>query len=309
MRYLDTHIFIEMFYGNNKRFLCEHESNLSIQRLNESYGIFEGCEKLTKYIFKKISGITLQNGETRCIKFYVNGFKWISNIQIRLYRNNKTNTAASYAADSPILIVNGNNRFAPLILSMNVANNNNDKDIIVGMMHELTHAYEDYNRRVKNKKSIRGRVSDIGYWKNKPVGKYDNDKKFVSYILYYLTDFEVNAYLSELKGELKNCDRHFFSIEEIIDFLKESNIYSNYMAIKDYIDYLKKIKSSTLQTEVLQWVDDLSTLKFKNYKNFINYIDKKYCKIERHMNRIIPKMACEYIDYGNVLANHRGKIR
>ena len=47
-------------------------------------------------------------------------------------------------------------------------------------------------------------------------------KKYISYILYYLTDFEVNAHLSQLKGELQNCDKYFVNIQEIVDFLKKN---------------------------------------------------------------------------------------
>ena len=175
-------------------------------------------------------------------------------------------------------------------------------------MHELTHAYEDYNRQINNKPSMTDKALENGYYLNNSVGNYGYDKKYISYILYYLTDFEVNAHLSQLKGELQNCDKYFVNIQQIVDFLKKTDVYKHYSVIKSYIDFFSNISDEKSQSIVLSWVSDLSTLKFRTYKNFVNYINKKYNKIERHMNRFIPKIAYEYLDYGNTLNNFNGKL-
>ena len=44
---LFTHIFIEFYYRNGK-FLNEHNSKLTFRKLNESYGVFDGCYELAK---------------------------------------------------------------------------------------------------------------------------------------------------------------------------------------------------------------------------------------------------------------------
>lgn len=85
-------------------------------------------------------------------------------------------------------------------------------------------------------------------------------------------------------------------------------MYERYSVIKSYIDFFSNISDEESQSIVLSWVSDLSTLKFRTYKNFVNYINKKYNKIERHMNRFIPKIAYEYLDYGNALNNFNGKL-
>lgn len=36
-------------------------------------------------------------------------------------------------------------------------------------------------------------------------------------------------------------------------------------------------------TYVKQILDNYWVVKFKNYKNFIGYIDRKYCKIEKYI--------------------------
>ena len=126
--------------------------------------------------------------------------------------------------------------------------------------------------------------------------------------LYYLAEHEVNAYLSELKGELQNYGEYFVNIQQIVDFLRNADICKRYNKIKSYIDFFSRITDDKSQKIVLQWVDELSNLKFRTYQNFINYINKKYDKFERHMNRFIPKIAYEYLDYGTTLVNFNGEL-
>lgn len=292
---LRTHIFIEFYYRNGK-FLNEHNSKLSFRELNESYGVFNGCEILAKEIYNSLKDLKLQGGESRIVTLNLKDSKWIQAIEIMVYNDETSNVGASYVSSSKISfcgLKSSQQKFSPLKMNVNLKHEN----IIISLMHELTHAYEDYNRRTNKNKSL-----------NNSVGNYDDEKKYISYILYYLTDFEVNAHLSQLKGELQNCDEYFVNIQQIVDFLRKTDVYERYSMIKSYIDFFSNISDEKSQSIVLSWVSDLSNLKFRTYKNFVNYINEKYNKIERHMNRFIPKIAYEYLDYGNILNNFNGKL-
>ena len=304
MNNLFTHIFIEFYYRNGK-FLNEHNSKLTFRQLNESYGVFDGCYELAKQIYNNIKEINLKSGESRVLNLHIKNCKWIDTFEIMVYYDENSNTGAAYNTSSQIVkSVNNTRKFLPLKLSVNLASNK----IVINLMHELTHAYEDYNRKINDKPSITDKALDNGYYSNNLVGNYDNEKKYISYILYYLTDFEVNAHLSQLKGELQNCDKYFVNIQQIVDFLRKTDVYKRYSIIKNYIDFFSSISDEKSQSIVLSWVSDLSNLKFGTYKNFVNYINKKYDKIERHMDRFIPKIAYEYLDYGNILNNFNGKL-
>lgn len=303
---LFTHIFIEFYYRKGNKFLNEHNSKLSFKELNESYGVFNGCDLLAKQIYNAIKETNLNGVNGRIVTLNLKGNKWIQTIEIMIYNDETSNVGASYNGSSKIYLCGLNNqpKFSPLKMNVNLKH----KNIIISLMHELTHAYEDYNRRTNKNKSLSDKVLDNGYYLNNSVGNYDNEKKYISYILYYLTDFEVNAHLSQLKGELQNCDKYFVNIQQIVDFLRKTDVYKRYSLIKTYIDFFSNISDEESQSIVLSWVSDLSNLKFRTYKNFVNYINKKYDKIERHMNRFIPKIAYEYLDYGNTLNNFNGKL-
>lgn len=301
---LRTHIFIEFYYRKGNKFLNEHNSKLSFKELNESYGVFNGCERLAKGIYNKLKDLKLQNGERRIIILEVENNQWIDSIAVMAYVDEQTIAGASYKPSSELALYGNRNKFSPLALTVNL----NSKNIVVNLMHELTHAYEDYNRRIKGKKNIKDRALEIGYHLNKHVGNYYNDKKYLSYILYYLTDFEINAHLSQLKGELQNCNKHFVNIQQIVDFLRKTDVYERYSKIKSYIDLFSKVTDEETQKVVLLWSWDISNLKFRSYQHFVNYLNKTYNNLERRMNRFIPKIAYEYLDYGNILNNFNGDL-
>lgn len=301
---LRTHIFIEFYYRKGNKFLNEHNSKLSFKELNESYGVFNGCDVLAKEIYNRVNKISLESEEARIITLNLKRHQWIDSIDVRIYIDEQSNTGASYNPSSEIVLCGDRKKFSPLELNVNLKS----KNILVNLMHELTHAYEDYNRRIKGKKSITDKALENGYYLNRSVGNYDNEKKYLSFIFYYLTDFEINAHLSQLKGELQNCNKHFYNIQEIVDFLKKTDIYRRYSIIKTYIDFFNNITDKESQTIVFGWISELSELKFRTYQKFLKYINNKYDKLERHMNRFIPKIAFEYLDYGNTLNNFNGKL-
>jgi len=183
MNNLKTHIFIEFYYRHGK-FLNEHNSKLSFRELNESYGVFNGCNELAKEIYNRIKEIGLKNGENRVIALNLKNHKWIDTIEVYLYTDEVSNVGASYNSSSKIVFYGGlkgnQQKFSPLKLNVNL----NHKNIVISLMHELTHAYEDYNRRTNKKPSLSDKALDNGYYLNNPVGVYDNEKKYISYILY-----------------------------------------------------------------------------------------------------------------------------
>jgi len=299
-----THVFIEFYYRKGLKFLNEHNSKLSQSELNESYGVFGGCYNIAKRITDRIKEEQIKNGESKVIKLTINNFSWINSFSVILYSDEYSDTCASYNPESEIILCNGKRKFSPLMLTVNVASEN----ITVDIMHKLTHAYEDYNRRIKGKGSLKQKILDTGYYKNVLKGDYSQIDKYISYTIYYLTDFEVNAHLSQIKGELENTDRHFFNISEIVDFLKQTDIYQRYSVIKEYINYFSTIRDKDTQNHILYTVSDLSELTFRTYKDFIRYFHNKYNSLENKINRYIPKIAYEYLSFGNSFIQHKEQL-
>ena len=303
METFDTHCFIEFYYGEHNRFLCEHSSILASNVIKESYGMFDGCDVIAKKIIDSIEEYDIKTYHSKFTKFNLNN-KWIYSINLFLFNEPSSKFGASYLPENSKIIVCGNDKtkkYHPLTLTLNTAHS--DRTQLISIMHELTHAYEDYNRRIKNKESIEDVALKNGYHLNNNLGDYKNEKKYLSWLLYYITDFEKNAYLSQLKGELQNSDTYFMRLTDIIDFLKNTKLYRDYQTVSSYIDFFSKIEDKVSQKTILVWIGEISNLEFSTYNRFVKYIKQKKFEIERKINVFLPKIASQYLNYGNYFQN------
>lgn len=301
-----THCFIEFYYHLGKGFLNEHNSKLSFRKLNESYGVFNGCRTIAEQITEKVINTPCGENECKIVNMMLNN-SWINMVEIAIYCDNNTITTAGYDPQKSFITKCGNgkekvSKFYPLKLVVNASKiAGNSTKLTVALMHELTHAYEDYNRRQNGNGSIGDEARRLGYYKNN-VLSYDGDyENYISAMLYYITGFERNAFMAQFKGELDVCDKHFNSIGEIIDFLKNTQIYNNYDVVSSYIDFFSTEIEEEVQPFVLEFVEKISNLKFSTYNRFVKYLQKKKYEIERKMNTIIPKIAYEKLSFGNEL--------
>ncbi len=307
-----THCFIEFYYRLGKGFLNEHNSVFTFKKLNESYGVFDGCRELAEMLSDKVLEFSNSSENTAsALKIPVNN-NWIQNISLRLYHNPKTTTMASYQPEESNLYYIGIKseivKFSPLVIRVNLSKTNNKRSLIITFMHELTHAYEDYNRNINGKENLTDRARRTGYSLNN-IGTYDDEYLTAfSYMLYYIETFERNAYMTELKAELETCNTHFLNIEEIIKYLKSLNVYTNYKTVIEYIDFFSNLSDEVSQQVVFNWLGHISNLKFKTYKQFSKFLKQKGYQIERKFNTLIPKIAYEYLNFGNTLNNFNGQL-
>lgn len=291
-----------------ERFLYEHFSKLTVRQLNEKYGLFNGCEMLAKRITKRVLEENVELGKIKKITMQLNN-SWINKVNIILLNDNLTKIGASYVATSSkiIKIAQINDyKYYPLCLEANL-NNNNEKRLIVKLMHELTHAYEDYNRFVNNKESLANVARRIGYTNNQ-LGTYNGLKQMISFLLYYITDFERNAYVAQMQGELNIQNIRFTSIDKIIEFLKNTEVYKNYQKIMDYVDGIITLQNDDIKKQIMKYAEELSEYHFNTFNQFCSFLINKKNKIERKFNTNIPKNAYNTLNFGGLITNSDEEI-
>lgn len=300
-----THCFIEFYYRTDKGFLNEHNSLLTVRHLNEKYGVFDGCELLARMIADKI----LKNNDKSNFSIYINN-KWISKIEISIFEDKFSNVGALYSATESEIIEQKNNRenvykFFPLKLEINLARIDKQK-LIVRLMHELTHAYEDYNRQIKGNDSLLYLSLKDGDYLN-IVGTYQGLKQVISYVLYYIREYERNAFITQMQGEL-TTQENFYNIENILKFLYNTEVYKNYTKIILYITKLNEISDIEKQNNILNYVKDLSNYSFNTYKQLCKFLNVKKYEISKKMNTILPKIAYDNLKFGNFLNSFNENI-
>lgn len=284
-----AHFFVEMYYNRGKKnggFIYEEKLDHShFTQLCESYGVFNGCEEITKEIMDIVDCMLKNNVEN--FKTKINNSTFIENVEIKL-----TNSSSSaFYSDSQIK----NGKYNPLRLRIGIATSK--RNIISSIMHELLHAYENQQRCVNNAPSMGKAARTIGYDKN-PINKtpsYNIIKQNISYVLYHLTDFERNAYIAQIKGELEACDKAFWDIKDAFEYIKTTVPYRNYQTIFSFCSELCGIENNKAQKDILKYVSELSNYNFKTYDDFRNWLNMKMKKYQRKFNNILPKIAAEYL--------------
>jgi len=214
----------------------------------ESLGIFKGCKEITEYIFNElkkhigdseiaidITGIKADN------KFFNSCF-----LHIKYGDEYEDGEAGYYSSDghddyNEIRYDIETEKFKFIEIELKIAKDYID-NIYSLIMHELIHAYDDY---INIKKS--GFNASL-YQRNKR-NKYQlvrvkkDDDNLITQVfkdfMYLLSKSEQTAYIGQLNAEIKGT---YSNIKDVINDLKNTNIFFNYKQIKLNFNAITKNK-------------------------------------------------------------------
>lgn len=283
-----THLFIEMVYGRRGGLIYEQcMLNEVFDRLCESYGVFSGCREIAGALYRNVIRM-LDNGSTD-FTLPINGNKFIENIKV-VYDESVT---ASYRPS--VSRIEG--KFNPLVIYVG-GSYREYFDLMPMLMHELTHAYEDWNRLQNNADGLNSYADKVGYYKTigADLSTLNDTGKKVRHILYYLNSCERNAYIAEICGALDSCGKTFNNVGEVYDFLEKSVIpFRNYQAVFVFAEEFIDETNEERQREIKQTFENLSNYKFKNYYNLAKWLTNRLSEYQRKFNRKISRLVREHV--------------
>ena len=300
-----SHVFIEYFYGNDKAFIKEQLIK-DRKKLFESYGLFDNCTGIAQKVYN-----TIKSFPKSSILHVPVGHKFVDVIKVTITSDNEN--GASYQPNK--CEVDNNGRFNVLVINIDKSLIKSHKKLLGSIMHELMHAYQDYNL-IQKGYSLKDRMTDYGYYSNE-IGKYEDDeiKDTVSWLLYYLNGYERGAYISDIRGQLEGCRKVFNNISEVIDFIKNTDTYYNYEVIFQYGKQILGITDSDVKNTVLKYFNDLSlkkepnveniintTKKFKDYDMLRRWLKNRLSAVKRKFETVIPKMAYDYLTMNEIIS-------
>ena len=288
-----AHLFIEFHY-NDLRFntgqpLCE-------DYLMESYGVFDDCYKLAKYILKEVIAARERDVQCTYVPIYLPNYSWIRRINVTI-KDGNSNTAATYNTGSTIRTCeDGEQRFLPMEISISARLLNNDSEgtstPIPLIMHELQHAYEDYQRLCNQSMPLRQTVRNNKYSAIKDeIANKDSD---VAWIIYYLKRFERNAFLAQMVGEFRETFDDVKTLNgfpAVVDAVKHTQTWLDYHA---YIDRMRAIAGCLVkgdQEDYLKAFNRLSTRKFQSFSELRRFLLNAANKLSRKFVDICAKVA------------------
>ena len=275
---------------------------LEPMHFDERFGLFYGCQEMTEIIIKKIK----YYWETKSNE-YPNGFGFemlpkdfndIDNVFFSVLRIYVTNAFNSTYNPNVTVYNEDVHKLEYVEIVINV--NGDDNELQRKIEHELTHAFEDYNRKVFFSKSLR-EILDENYIKAiKKMSNMNNKLEEIqsARFIHYLNKQEINANMGAFEAALHN--KKFDKYEDGMKLIKATNIYKHY---KDLAEVLELMIEKKLEKEV---IDDICNClrsydEYKNHTNsqIIKSLENRLRKFFKKFNKMIPKLVYDKLSNVN----------
>ena len=264
MKFLEEHIKFEILYSD------------IIFQINEKNGTFNQSKEIAEYIYENVFNKKLN---IDCSKFNT-FFKYIKVSLI-----NSEHLFASYENlenDTVYLEIYCNNQ--------TIKDNTNLTKLII---HELLHAYEDYQLKIK-KLSLKDYLTNAY---KKSINNLNNRNEVIrnlSRCQYFLNDHEKNAYLGTLEYQISNLFKTYrgdkYDFTKIINLIKQSDVWKEYFKLDEFIQNINKnMIDKELFVNVYNSMNNSSKTLSQIQKEF-NY---KWKKFNSKFNQLISKIICD----------------
>ena len=268
--------------------------------LNESRGIFDGCydlaiflnEKITKAISKNKSYIEI---DKKSIEDVIKQKMFFEKISLLIDRTSDIFTAR-YRLDNVNLSDSGLLEDVCIYIGVKEYSRyiENYVDILV---HELTHAFNNYNLIIHGASSIYDMIKDIDYDRMRDFHAHNVPSiiRELRRSLYILQPYEKNSFISQLIANIKELmengeikEKHNLTSSEIMDYIRKTDIYKAY---KDISILISLYKNGELSESEIKSIEDEYN---KIYKT-----NNKKCKYIMHILEVLMNRAIYKIE--NVL--------
>ena len=186
---------------------------------------------------------------------------------------------------------NDNKRYK--FAEIDIINYTNKKELEEFLYHETQHLWDDYQSMIHKNIPLSDKV------KNSLDTKFKNSNidKTLKDILYYIDDYEISAYISQMNG-LFNGKKFSYIKDAFNDIIYTSYVYQNYKWIY-YALYNDK------------YVDMLSNagIKKSEITNMKKIIKKKFNKIINHAYHICGEHTEQHLNPGSIQDKHHRLLK
>ena len=271
--------------------------------LNESRGIFDGCYDLAIFLNEKITNAISNNKnyieiDKKSIEDDIKQEMFFEKISLLIDRTSDIFTAR-YRIDNVHLSDSGLLEEVCIYIGVKEYSRYRENYVSI-LVHELTHAFNNYNLIIHGATSIYDMIKNIDYDRMRDFHAHNVPSiiRELRKSLYILQPYEKNSFVSQLIANIKELmenneieEKHNLTSSEIMDYIRKTDIYKAYKDISILISLYKNGELS--ESEIKSIEDEYNKIYRKNNKK---------CKHIMHildvlMNRVIYKIE-------NVLPKH-----
>lgn len=261
-----------------------------MRKINESYGVFNGCKELAIRIADEIfTNWKIDNDFFTPLDIPC----WFSaDGEAHIYPT-KYNLRAAYILDPRM------DGRTTILVNPKIVNPLEEGKLIASLMHELTHAYRDAMKRRKGGSENQSAESD-GYYKNFNY-KFGNDKYSIlknnlSDFIYITSQMEMPAFIAGMYGNLSGTMVEVETAEEALEVIKSTPEYHRFEDAFKFANEFYNCTDENMQYDLVMWANELTTIKFRNFNQFRKWVVYKYNRASNKLMKFIPKMIYKFFE-------------
>lgn len=292
--------FIEIIYNNSKSLedvfsehfkISYHMISYSPNRIIlEDAGLYKNISQIIKSILNEIK--KNPTSKTYVIKNFNDFF--IDEIKIEFIEEDYDDAKSTI----PIFL-NDKKHLDSIYIKLYVVRKNLVTYSIIKelLIHEIQHAWEKYNRMLKNP----NKRSDEIFFKSELYNKISNFKdgenvgaRFVRQVLYLMTGYERNSFISQIYAEI--MDEDIDNPNELLKRLKTSNIYNKFIYFNNWVyAYYDNVLTDELIDNIVNEYNYIHKTD-KNEKEVFKHLSKICDKSINQLEKILPKMCVKKLN-------------
>lgn len=260
----------------------------------EKNGVYEGCSELATVLWKDAKKRYDKGERSFEIRYKREDLKKLKNLffselVLDYEFNEEDDNGAEYEDNDS---VNKQTMlFDEVIIDVYLAN---CSDLRTILMHELTHAWDNYNRLMKDNMSFYDKASSDFYGKIVDQMTSSEVEENIKRILYFTLKEERDAFVAQLAGDLENSKRKVKTPKDALQVLMKSKIYITYKLLLDTVNEYSA-KDSEYKEMIARVYNDIcetSLTPNKVMKKLQFLMNKSMKKI----NTIMGKLCVEHLD-------------
>ena len=268
--------------------------------LNESKGIFDGCYDLAIFLNEKITNAISSNRnyieiDKKSIEEAIKQEVFFEKISLLIDRTSDIFTAR-YRLDNVKLSDSGLLEEVCIYIGVKEYSRYRENYVSI-LVHELTHAFNNYNLIINGASSIYDMIKNVDYDRMRDFHTHNIPSiiRELRRSLYILQPYEKNSFISQLITNIKELmetneieEKHNLTSTEIMDYIRKTDIYKAYKDISILISLYKNGELS--ESEIKSIEDEYNKIYRKNNKK---------CKHIMHILEVLMNRAIYKIE--NVL--------
>ena len=260
----------------------------------EKYGVYDGCEELAKHIVK----LAKKDGYNTVVKLTKDNLPDFKNIffeNIIVNIDTSEDNGAEYIDNEEL---NKDLLFDEVVINVYLTKQQ-ISELQSTLMHELTHAYNNYMMLLKGNRNYINVAKSTLYKNIVSFPEKINAEYHIKRAMYFLLGYEKNAFIAQIKADLENNKDKIYGPIDALNVLKKSETYVTYQRLNKAIG---RYFNNNLSEEKIKEIEDAYT-DITGQKMTRNKIFKKLQalsdKTMKKLDKILPKLCVESLN--NVL--------